>query len=131
MKLDFNKKYNTIAVYSFIVICCSLVFYNILTNINDVKNGLNILTSTLQPFVIGFIIAYILNFILVFIEEKVLSKNIKKEKSKRAVSIISTYVIATFILYLFVCLSETRAGINKFIMYGLVRSNSNQCNFTM
>ena len=102
MKLDFNKKYNTIAVYSFIVICCSLVFYNILTNINDVKNGLNILTSTLQPFVIGFIIAYILNFILVFIEEKVLSKNIKKEKSKRAVSIISTYVIATFILYLFV-----------------------------
>ena len=80
MKLDFNKKYNTIAVYSFIVICCSLVFYNILTNINDVKNGLNILTSTLQPFVIGFIIAYILNFILVFIEEKVLSKNIKKKK---------------------------------------------------
>ena len=105
MKLDWNKKYTTIAVYSFIVICCSLLFYNVLDKLSAFTLKLGVIMSTLQPFIIGFVIAYLLNFILVFIEDKLLShnklKNLKKG-AKRGIGILLTYIVAFFIIYLFV-----------------------------
>ena len=105
MKLDWNKKYTTIAVYSFIVICCSLLFYNVLDKLSAFTLKLGVIMSTLQPFIIGFVIAYLLNFILVFIENKILShdklSNLK-QGAKRGISILLTYIVAFFIVYLFV-----------------------------
>ena len=105
MKLDWNKKYTTIAVYSFIVICCSLLFYNVLDKLSAFTLKLGVIMSTLQPFIIGFVIAYLLNFILVFIEDKLLShhklSNLKSG-AKRGISILLTYIVAFFIIYLFV-----------------------------
>ena len=105
MKLDWNKKYTTIAVYSFIVICCSLLFYNVLDKLSAFTLKLGVIMSTLQPFIIGFVIAYLLNFILVFIENKILShdklSNLK-QGAKRGISILLTYIVAFFIIYLFV-----------------------------
>ena len=105
MKLDWNKKYTTIAVYSFIVICCSLLFYNVLDKLSAFTLKLGVIMSTLQPFIIGFVIAYLLNFILVFIENKLLSHNKLnnlKKGAKRGISILLTYIVAFFIVYLFV-----------------------------
>ena len=105
MKLDWNKKYTTIAVYSFIVICCSLLFYNVLDKLSAFTLKLGVIMSTLQPFIIGFVIAYLLNFILVFIENKLLSHNKLnnlKKGAKRGISILLTYIVAFFIIYLFV-----------------------------
>lgn len=102
MKIDWNRKYTTIAVYSFIVICFSIIFAGIIKEMDKVMGVVNLLSTTLQPFFIGFIIAYLLNFILVFLEDKILSKKtFKSEKAKRALSLISTYIIAGFTLYLF------------------------------
>ena len=105
MKLDWNKKYTTIAVYSFIVICCSLLFYNVLDKLSAFTLKLGVIMSTFQPFIIGFVIAYLLNFILVFIENKLLSHNKLnnlKKGAKRGISILLTYIVAFFIIYLFV-----------------------------
>ncbi|MGL5328511.1 MAG: AI-2E family transporter [Peptostreptococcaceae bacterium] len=105
MKIDWNQKYTTISVYSFLVICASIIFFSILDKMDAFMGQVSMITGTLQPFVIGFIIAYLLNFILVFVEEKLLVfdkvKNISK-KGKRAIGIIITYIIAGIMMYLFI-----------------------------
>ena len=105
MKIDWNRKYTTIAVYAFLVICSSIAFFNVIDEINVYTAKLGTLVSTLQPFIIGFVIAYLLNFILVFYEEKVLVfDGLKKlkPKSKRGLGLLLTYITAFFILYLFI-----------------------------
>ena len=104
MKIDWNRKYTTIAVYAFLVICSSIAFFNVIDEINVYTARLGTLVSTLQPFIIGFVIAYLLNFILVFYEEKVLVfDGLKKlkPKSKRGLGLLLTYITAFFRLYLF------------------------------
>ncbi|MDK2563509.1 AI-2E family transporter [Romboutsia sedimentorum] len=104
MKIDWNKRYTTIAAYSFLVICCSIIFFSIISEMSAFTDNLGWIVSTLQPFIIGFVIAYLLNFILVFFEEKVLIfdsiKNIKK-KNKRGLSLLLTYITTFLIIYLF------------------------------
>ena len=90
MKIDWNRKYTTIAVYAFLVICSSIIFFSVIDEINAFTANLGVIVSTLQPFIIGFVIAYLLNFILVFYEEKVLVfDGVKKlkHKSKRALGL--------------------------------------------
>ncbi|MDU5022253.1 MAG: AI-2E family transporter, partial [Clostridiales bacterium] len=61
--------------------------------------------SILQPFIIGGVLAYLLNFILVFVEDKLLSKNKFKNlkpKSKRALGLLATYLVAFILIALFI-----------------------------
>ena len=75
MKFNWNKKYNTIAVYAFIVVSLSIIFYNIISKLESFAGKLNEIMGIFQPFIIGFIIAYLLNFILKFYENKVFNGN--------------------------------------------------------
>ncbi len=104
MKIDWNKKYTTISVYAFLVICASIIFFSVIDKMSAFTTKIGWIVSTLQPFIIGFVMAYLLNFILVFYEEKVLVfdsvKNLKK-KSKRGISIVLTYITAFLIIALF------------------------------
>lgn len=105
MKVNWNSKYTTISVYSFIVICCSIIFYRIASDTSVFMGKISSIISTLQPFIIGAVIAYLLNFILVFIEERMLSKNKLnklKPKSKRAIGLLLTYIVAFILLALFI-----------------------------
>lgn len=104
MKINWDKKYTTIATYAFIVICLSLVFANILSQIDMFTSKMGQIMGVFQPFIIGFVIAYLLNFILKFFEDKIFSaKPIKKyiKKPMRGVSILLSYVTAGLILYVF------------------------------
>ncbi|MBS6507999.1 MAG: AI-2E family transporter [Paraclostridium bifermentans] len=105
MKVNWNSKYTTISVYSFIVICCSIIFYRIASDTSVFMGKISSIISTLQPFIIGAVIAYLLNFILVFVEERMLSKNKLnqlKPKSKRAIGLLVTYIVAFILLALFI-----------------------------
>lgn len=105
MKVNWNSKYTTISVYSFIVICCSIIFYRIASDTSVFMGKISSIISTLQPFIIGAVIAYLLNFILVFVEERMLSKNKLnklKPKSKRAIGLLLTYMVAFILLALFI-----------------------------
>ncbi len=102
MKVKWNEKYTTISVYSFIVICLSIIFYNIVSKFSSFKLNLVSITSVLQPFVIGFVIAYLLNFILRFIEERSFKDlNKLKPKSRRILALLFTYLIAFLFVYTF------------------------------
>lgn len=104
MKIDWNRKYTTVAVYSFIVIACSIVFYLVSSQVKLFSNKIGDFIAILNPFIIGFAIAYLLNFILKFIENRIISEKMKgKSPSKvRTVSMLLTYIIAGTLCYLFI-----------------------------
>jgi predicted PurR-regulated permease PerM len=104
MKVEQNNKYTTIAVYSFIVACATILFYLTISQINIVLDGINQVLSILQPFIIGFAMAYIFNFVLKFYEEKLIKEVYMKKiglKSKRGIGIMLTLITIALTVYLF------------------------------
>lgn len=105
MKINWNNKYATIAMYAFLVICGSILLYLGIARFTEIKIGINDFIGTLQPFIIGTALAYLLNFILKFYEKNILSykwfNNLNKT-AKRAVGIVFTYITAILITYLFI-----------------------------
>lgn len=105
MKINWNSKYNTIAVYAFLVICAVIIFYLSLSQLGAVQEKIKYVLLVLQPFTIGIVIAYILDFILTFFETNVLNfKKLKnlKSKTRRIFGIILTYITAFILLRLFI-----------------------------
>ncbi len=105
MKVDWNKRYTTISVYSLLVIVLSIIFYQITSEMNIFKTKISGYLKILTPFVIGFVMAYLFNFILVLYEKRIFKKmrikNILGEKSKksRIVGMILTYITVAIIVY--------------------------------
>ena len=106
MKVNWNSKYNTMSVYALIVICLSIIFYFVASQIGSFSEKISIAIGILYPFIIGFAIAYLLNFILDFYEVKMLGKaqwfrNLRKGQ-KRSIGLLLTYLTAMGLGYLFV-----------------------------
>ncbi|WP_434799051.1 AI-2E family transporter [Terrisporobacter vanillatitrophus] len=106
MKVNWNSKYNTISVYALIVICCSIIFYFVASQMGSFSERISIAIGIFYPFIIGFAIAYLLNFILNLYEVKMLGKaqwfkNLRKGQ-KRSIGLLLTYLTAIGIGYLFV-----------------------------
>ena len=121
MKIDWNKKYNTIAVYVFLVIAAVILFYLGLSRISALFDKIEVVLSILQPFIIGFAIAYILNFLLKFYEDRVLKDDYLKKikiKKKRTLGLIMTYFTAMLFIYV----------LSHFVMPQLIDSISRLAN---
>lgn len=104
MKINWNTKYNTIAVYALLVTCGVCAFYLAISQLGAFTAKVGEVIGILQPFIIGFSLAYILNFLLKFYEDRILEMSFfKKLKlgSKRGLGLLFTYVTAFFLLYLF------------------------------
>ena len=106
MKVDWNSKYNTVSVYSLIVICCSIIFYFVASQIGSFSEKIGVVIGIMYPFIIGFAIAYLLNFILKFYEVSILGNtqwfSRLKKSQKRSIGLILTYLTAIGICYLFI-----------------------------
>ena len=105
MKIDWNKKYNTIAAYVFIVICAVILFYLAVSQLGVVLDKVNSVVGIFKPFIMGFAIAYILDFILRFYENKVFKLSFFKKfkrKPKRGIALFLTYITAFLIVGLFI-----------------------------
>lgn len=105
MKINWNNKYATIAMYAFLVICGSILLYLGISHISSIKASINDFIKTLQPFIIGGTLAYLLNFILRFYEDKILSHDFFKKlkrPAKRGIGLLLTYITASIITYLFI-----------------------------
>ena len=74
MKIDWNRKYTTIAVYAIIVIVFGISFYLSLMKFSKLSELTSTFISILKPFIVGFSLAYLLNFILEFLEGKFILK---------------------------------------------------------
>lgn len=103
MKINWDKKYTTIAAYALIVICLSIIFANILSQMDAFTGKISEIMGVFQPFIIGFVIAYLVNFILKFYENKLLKKlNKNSKKSMRGLSILLSYTTTILIFYIFI-----------------------------
>lgn len=104
MKFQKNNRYFTIAMYAFGVIAASIILFFILLSPDKVLGGISKLLSVLTPLIIGFVIAFILNPLLNLFEKKVFKKALNKPekfKTKRALSLVCTYLAFAGILTLF------------------------------
>lgn len=104
MKVKWNEKYTTISIYSFIVICSSILFYIITSQLSTFKIQIGKSLKILNPFIIGFAMAYLFNFILKFYEKKVLIGDTFinfKPKTKRIIGLLLTYISIILLFYLF------------------------------
>lgn len=103
MKIKWNQRYNTIAVYSFLVLALSITFYNIISEVNVFKLQMSNYLSVFSPIIIGFIMAYIFNFILEFYEIHILKHIFAKDHKKRdrILGIVFTYSTVLLLVYLF------------------------------
>ena len=109
MKRKFDVKYIYTGITALVVIVLSLLFNNMLNNMDKFKATMNVVQSAFAPIFVGIIIAFLLNPLLTLLEKKIfgpiLSKIIKKEKQKdkvtRAISIIFTEAIFLALLAAF------------------------------
>lgn len=104
MKFEKNNRYFTIALYAFGVIAASIILIFVLISPDKLLGGISKTISILTPLIIGFAIAFILNPLLKWFEKTVFKKVLVKDtqkKSKRALSLVCTYLSFLGILSLF------------------------------
>ena len=69
MKIEPNKKYNTIAFYVIIIVAISLMMIIAVFKIEQIALIIEKITSVLMPVIWGFVLAYLLNPIMKLIEK--------------------------------------------------------------
>ena len=61
MKIDWNKRYTTIAVYAFLTVAACICFYAVVQWFPFIMVWIGKLLGVLSPFIYGFVIAYLIN----------------------------------------------------------------------
>lgn len=84
MKIEWNKKYTTIAAYTLIVLVIGVLLYQVLNNFSYFRDILQVVFNLLVPFVYGFSFAYIFNPILNWFEKKFFPWISRKRMSRKA-----------------------------------------------
>lgn len=74
MKINWNKKYTTIAIYSLIVLAVAVLFVVFVFKFDSISNGFSWVGAIAAPVICGVIIAYILNPLMMLLENKVFGK---------------------------------------------------------
>ncbi len=99
MKVEWNRKYTTIAIYAFLVILFGLLVAVLLFKFPDITAKLKEITAVLLPFTIAILVAFLLNPLLNVVEQKLL-KNVQKRRTKRKLAILITYVLVLSLVVL-------------------------------
>ena len=74
MKINWNKKYTTIAIYAIVVIIFAVLFIKLTYNFDTLKQAFSWVGSIGAPIICGIVIAYILNPLMVWLENKIFGK---------------------------------------------------------
>lgn len=125
-KIDWNKKYTTIAVYAFIVLLLLVMCVFLFLNYNDFGGYIKKFFSILSPVLLGMFFAYLLNPVVRFFENKAfafVTKNGGRRRLARALSVTCTYVIVLIALAGFVALVAPQ------IVSGYADLSSNMSNY--
>ena len=103
MKFDFNRKYNTIALYTLLVIAAGVCIIMAVVKIDAVASFFAKILTILRPFIWGFAIAYILNPLMGSMERLLskISRNRLHARPKRYISILLAYLISLAALFIF------------------------------
>ena len=97
MKIDWNRKYTTVAVYAFLVLAATAIVVVLLLNFGGITAALGKFIDVITPVLWGFAIAYILNRPMKFFKRKVFHFLATPKKPRRklinGLSIASVYIL--------------------------------------
>lgn len=105
MKPNFNDQYNTVAVYSLIVILFTLLCFFIGFYFDDIIAEIGFVITILKPIIYGLIIAFLVFPMLRFTEDVIFAFVEKKKphpKLRSTLSLTLTYIITALIVTSFV-----------------------------
>lgn len=111
MKIKWDNKYLKISGYALAVVCMSILFYFIISNIGNIFRGIGKIIKILNPIILGLCFAYLFNPLLTHIE-RFLKKNVKRLNHNkswlRTISMIITYlfIIMLIILFLYIIMPQ-------------------------
>lgn len=97
MKNLLDDKVVKIGITAFFVIAAGILFSYLIYNMHHIFEFIKKILDILMPLIFGLVLAYIMHPIVNFFENKVFNK-IEKEKVKRNLSILCTFVIIIGIL---------------------------------
>ena len=117
IKLNWNKNYTTIAVYSLLVIIAAVLFVVFIFRFDSFASGFSWLGDIMAPIIIGIAIAYIVNPLVVMFEDKVFNrlrdgevkvapnaknpeKSLAKKKKLRRTAAKALSIIISFVIVL-------------------------------
>lgn len=83
MKINWNRKYTTIAVYALSVIIVSILFVVCVFKFDSFKQTFSWVGSIAAPLIWGIVIAYILNPLMMYLENKIFGKFKAKQASEK------------------------------------------------
>ena len=85
MKIKWNKKYTTIAVYSLIVIMLAVLFVVFVFKFDSFKSGFSWIGSVSAPLICGIVIAYIVNPLMMWIERTFFHKLVENPPPEKGI----------------------------------------------
>lgn len=87
MKINWNRKYTTIAVYTLIVVAICVIFNTCVNKFGDFMESLSWFGGVAAPVICGLVIAYVINPLMMFFENKVFRKLKETPPSKENIVI--------------------------------------------
>lgn len=127
MKIDWNRKYTTIAVYAVLGAAAVLLIFFTFLNFNTVLGWLDRFNQIMSPVYLGLILAYLFNPILKMCEKRIFRFKITSKRKwtlKRVLGLTLTYIIILIILtitflliipQLFVSFNDLASKMNGYI----------------
>lgn len=83
MKINWNRKYTTIAVYALSVIIVTILFVKFVFNLDSFKQTFSWVGGVAAPLIWGIAIAYILNPLMMYLENKIFGKFKAKQPQEK------------------------------------------------
>lgn len=83
MKINWNRKYTTIAVYALSVIIVTILFVKFVFNLDSFKQTFSWVGGVAAPLIWGITIAYILNPLMMYLENKIFGKFKAKQPAEK------------------------------------------------
>ena len=105
MKIEWNKKYTTIAVYVCIVMIIGVLIAFCAFNLGKIWSVISRILTILNPIIYGFVIAFLLNPMYRLFERRVfafVSKKKKRDRLRRVLSLIAAYLVAVLLISSFI-----------------------------
>lgn len=125
MKIEWNRRYTTIAVYAFLVLAAAAASYLVMSNIITVLKFLDGFFAPILPIIYGFAVAYLINPIMVWFERRLIKHRWYKKlsrKAKRAISLLFAYLFTIAVLAIFMIIVMPHVIGNITTMYGQLQS---------
>ena len=104
MKVDFNKKYTTIAVYTILTFAICLMLVVFVQKFEIFAFALKEIARVLAPITWGIVIAYIVNPIMMWTERTIRTPIEKKKKHPKLIRVISVSVSITLLILILTAL---------------------------